>query len=112
MTKAAFYKFYPLKANGPNTWQWIDNAKHARKRRILNYFFSENAMRFAEKFAIQHVDLWCEPLGENAEKEWSKPRDMATWANYLVFNILGNLCFGNSMQMKEPGKTNSKPCHI
>ena len=108
VTKAIFYKVYPLKANVLNTWQCTDNAKHARKRRILNYVFSENAMRSAEKFVIQHVDRWCELLGENAEKEWSKPRDMAKWANYLMFDIFGDLCFGNSMQMKEPGENELK----
>ncbi|MCJ1423878.1 hypothetical protein MMC29_001763 [Sticta canariensis] len=33
---------------------------------------------------------------------------MATWTNYLVFDILGDLCFGNSMQMKEPGENELK----
>ena len=65
-------------------------------------------MRSAEEFVIQHVDRWCEPLGENAEKQWSKPRDVAKWANYLVFDILVDLCFGNSMQMKEPGENELK----
>ena len=46
VTKAAFYKVYPLKANVPNTWQCIDNAKHARKRRILNYFFFRKSNAF------------------------------------------------------------------
>lgn len=108
MTKATFYKVYQVKANVSNTWQCIDNAKHTKKRRILNYVFSENAMRSAEKFVIQHVDRWCELLGENAELEWSKPRDMAKWANCLVFDIFGDLCFGKSMEIKEQGENELK----
>lgn len=51
---------------------------------------------------IHHVNRWCELLGENTEKEWSVPRDMAHWAGYLVFDILADLCFGKSMEIKEP----------
>ena len=106
--KAIFYRVWPRKTNEIGTWTSIDNAKHARKRRVLNYVFSENATRSAEPFVIQHVNRWCELLGENTEKEWSEPRDMARWANYLVFDILGDLCFGKSMEIKEPGEIELK----
>lgn len=56
---------------------------------------------------IQHVDRWCELLGENSE-EWTKPRDMSEWSNYLVFDILGDLCFGKSLETKEPGENELK----
>lgn len=90
-----------------NTWNSIDNAKHASKRRVLKYIFSENAICYAETFVIQHVNRWRELLGENTEKKRSKPRDMTHWANYLVFHILGGLCFGKSMETKESGEINS-----
>lgn len=57
---------------------------------------------------IHHVDRWCELLGENTEKEWSDDRDMAHWANYVIFDILSDLCFGKSMEIKEPGKNELK----
>lgn len=108
VTKATFYKLFPRRTNIVDTWQCIDNATHARKRRVLNYVFSENAMRSAETFVIQHVNRWCALLGENTENEWSKPRDMAYWASHLVFDILGDLCFGKSMEIKEPGENELK----
>lgn len=107
VTKGTFYKVYPRKASDMNTWNCTNNAKHASKRRVLNHIFSENAIRSAEKFVIQHVNRWCELLGENSE-EWSKPRDMSHWSNYLVFDILGDLCFGKSMETKEPGENELK----
>lgn len=91
-----------------NTWSSVDKAQHARKRRVLAHAFSENAVRSAETFVIQHVNRWCELLGENTQKQWSEPRDMARWANYLVFDILGDLCFGKSMEIKEPGENTLK----
>ncbi|MCJ1462456.1 hypothetical protein MMC07_001058 [Pseudocyphellaria aurata] len=104
VTKGTFYKIYPRKANEHNTWNCVDNAKHAKKRRVLNHVFSGKAVRSAETFVIQHVNRWCELLGENTENEWSTPRNMALWADYLVFDILGDLLFGKSMRIKEPGE--------
>ncbi|MCJ1465300.1 hypothetical protein MMC07_003917 [Pseudocyphellaria aurata] len=108
VTKGTFYKVWPRKANEMNTWNCVDNAKHANKRRVLNHVFSEKAVRSAETYIINHVNRWCELLGENTENEWSKPRDMTQWANYLVFDILGDLCFGKSMETKEPGENELK----
>lgn len=108
VTKGTSYKVWPRKANEMNTWNCTDNAKHANKRRVLNYVFSENAVRSAETYVINHVNRWCELLGENTESEWSEPRDMTQWANHLVFDILGDLCFGKSMETKEPGENELK----
>lgn len=33
---------------------------------------------------------------------WSKSLNMAQEVNYLVFDILGDLCFGKQFNMKEP----------
>lgn len=108
VTKGMFYKVWPRKAAHVNTWNCTDNARHVAKRRVLNHVFSENAVRSAEAFVIHHVNRWCELLGENTEKEWSEPRNMAHWATYLVFDIFGDLCFGESMEIKEPGENELK----
>ena len=108
VTKGAFYKVWPRKADEPNTWNCTDPAEHASKRRVLNYVFSENAIRSAETFVIHHVDRWCELLGENTENGWSDDRDMAYWANFVIFDILSDLCFGKSMEIKEPGENELK----
>ena len=33
---------------------------------------------------------------------------MADWANYLVFDILGDLCYAHSFDIKEPGPNELK----
>lgn len=106
VTKGIFYKVWPRKTSHPNTWDCVDNSMHARKRHVLHYVFSENAMRSAETFVIQHVNRWCELLGEN--NAWSRPRNMADWTDRLVFDILVDLCFGESMEIKEPGESELK----
>lgn len=85
--KGDFYAMYPLKAGAGNTWNCVDKARHARKRRILNAAFSDKALKTAEGYIIQHVDRWCELIG--ADNTWSEPRNMAEWSDRLVFDILG-----------------------
>ncbi|MCJ1475259.1 hypothetical protein MMC13_003921, partial [Lambiella insularis] len=100
--KATFYEVWTRNKDDQNTFNIIDRARHAQKRRILNSVFSEKAVRSAETFVIHHVNRWCELLLENDSTAWSEPKNMADWTDYLVFDILGDLCFGSSFEIKEP----------
>lgn len=92
------------------TWSTVDKLEHAGKRRVLNHAFSEKALRSSEAFIIQHVDRWCELLlgTDGASEGWSKPRDMAHMCDYLILDILGDLCFGKSFDSKEDGHEDIK----
>lgn len=59
----------------------------------------------------QNVDRWLQLLGQEKKgsEQWSKSIDMADQITYLVFDILGDLCFGKCFDMKEP---DSKMRHI
>lgn len=74
---------------------------HARKRRILNSVFSERAIRSSESFIIAHVDRWCDILEEDANGGWTDPKNMSTLSESLVFDIMGDLSFGTSFNIKE-----------
>lgn len=103
--KAKFYETWPRNPSDQNTLSAIDKAVHARKRRVLNSAFSEKAIRSAGDFVVRHVDRWNELLIEgNDGKEWTKPQNMSDLADYLVFDIMGDLSFGKSCEIKEPGK--------
>jgi cytochrome P450 len=102
--KADYYKVWPRNINTHNTWNATSIKLHSRKRRVMNYAFSENALRSAEGFLHSNVDRWLELLGSSAGKDgWTQPQNMCDWVNWLVFDILGDLCFGKSFDMKEPG---------
>ncbi|KAK5108699.1 hypothetical protein LTR62_008104 [Meristemomyces frigidus] len=81
-----------------------DVEAHARKRRVLNQAFSDRALRGAEPYVHKNLDRWLELAQQQIStgEEWSKPMNMAHECNYLVFDILGDLCFGKSFDMKEP----------
>lgn len=100
--KSDYYELWPRTVDTINTWNCTDIEVHQRKRRVLNNAFSDKALRSAEPFILANVDRWCELLGQEAGSGWSKSLNVADWINYLVFDILGDLCFGKSFDMKEP----------
>jgi hypothetical protein len=59
----------------------------------------------------RHVDRWNELLirvrddreEEDEDGEWSEPRNLAPWADYLMFDLFGDICFGKTNGTKEPG---------
>ena len=48
------------------------------------------------------IELFKEATQKGADGKWSKSLNMAAEVNYLVFDILGDLCFGKNFNMKEP----------
>ncbi|KUJ13243.1 benzoate 4-monooxygenase cytochrome P450 [Mollisia scopiformis] len=99
--KGKFYEVWPRNVQNLNTLSTVDKEVHARKRRILNGVFSEKAVRAAESFIIRHVDRWCELLVDNTSSGWSEPQNMTTLAESLTFDIMGDLSFGKSFEIKE-----------
>ena len=97
------YNVWQRNKNDINTLNTSDVAVHHRKRRLLNLVFNERSVRAAGLFINKHVDRWNELLPDGDGTEWSKPKDLSDWSNYLVFDILGDLCFGRSFEIKEPG---------
>ena len=79
-----------------------DVASHARKRKILNTVFTESSIRSAATFIIQHIDRWNELTVTG--HDWSEPVDFTKWINKLIFDILGDLCFGKSFGTMESGE--------
>ena len=104
--KGKFYAVWTRKADAINTWASRDRDAHARKRRILNAAFSDRALRSSEVWVREHVSRWSDLLleGSGNEKGWGQERNMADWSDWLVFDILGELCYARSFGIKEPGE--------
>ncbi|KAM3067260.1 hypothetical protein ACMFMG_005371 [Clarireedia jacksonii] len=103
--KGKLYEIWPRNQNEINTYSTVDKGTHARKRRVLNQAFSSKAVRSIENFVVEHVDRWNEILIDgNDGKEWTKPVNMSEMIDYLVFDIMGDLCFGKTFDLKEPGE--------
>ncbi|KAJ5971210.1 uncharacterized protein N7479_001128 [Penicillium vulpinum] len=73
----------------------IDNATHARQRRLLSHAFSDKALRDQEGLVIGYVDILITKLQSQV---WQgKPIvDIKNWMNFTTFDITGDLMFGES----------------
>lgn len=103
--RSPFYTAFQRNTKERNTLNVIDVAEHAQKRKLLNLSFTEKSLRAAAGFMVRHVDRWNEiMLEENSSTtEWSAPVDLSEKVDTLVFDIMGDLSFGKSFDIKEPG---------
>lgn len=103
--RSPFYTAFQRNSKERNTLNVIDVAEHAQKRKLLNLSFTEKSLRAAAGFMVKHVDRWNEiMLEENSSAtEWSAPVNLSVKVDTLVFDIMGDLSFGKSFDIKEPG---------
>jgi hypothetical protein len=105
--KAKWYEVWSKNEQDYNALNTTDKVLHAVKRKPLNQAFSEKSLRSAEPFVIKHVDSWIELLldGETTKgtSNWASPKNLGgEWVDFLVFDILGDLCFGKDFDTKHP----------
>ncbi|CAI7651341.1 unnamed protein product [Penicillium manginii] len=92
----------------------IDRKVHARKRRVMSQAFSSQALRGMEPLIISAIRDWCLALGDRHpqamrnretqsngvssghEEAWSIPKDMVHWSACVIFDALGEICFGST----------------
>ncbi|KAL2825528.1 benzoate 4-monooxygenase cytochrome P450 [Aspergillus pseudoustus] len=90
--RSHFYDMMTGNKHDKNTLTGTDPALHAQKRRPI---------------LVEHVVRWCELLGSdddyNGDRDWSSPRKMSEVCDYLVLDVLCNLCFGRGVGTKEAG---------
>ena len=108
--KAHFYSAFPAAKGAWSTHSAIDRPLHARKRRVLSQAFSDNAVRGLSPHILSVIRTFIERIGDgtnsepNGEKKdlgWSTPKDMAEWANYMSYDVLGDICYGQSFDTLE-----------
>lgn len=84
-----------------------DKKAHGRKKRVMANAFSDQALRSMEPYILSAVRDWCSALGDadgtnfqTSPKvgEWSRPKDMAHWSACVIFDALGEICFGKTFE--------------
>ncbi|KAG8526297.1 uncharacterized protein KY384_000290 [Bacidia gigantensis] len=100
--KDKFYSVWKRNEDDKSVFNTTDIAVHSRKRKIFNTVFTDKSIRSAQPFIINIIDRWND-LSITGD-DWSEPIDLAPWIDYLVFDILGDLCFGESFRTIEPGE--------
>lgn len=102
--KGPFYEAWRKNEHEINTFNTRDKKEHFARRKRLNQCFTEKSLRAAEPFMVKHVDRWNELLLGSVEvDQWGEVLNFAELSDQLVFDIMGDLCFGTSFDIKEPG---------
>ena len=90
-----------------NIFSAIDRNVHSRKRRVMSQAFSNQALRGMEPHILSAIQDWCAALGDKHPNEqaqvassslaaWSQPKDMVHWSSCVIFDALGEICFGKT----------------
>lgn len=117
---AAYHAIYSTKANVKrsefydamvrtererSTIATTDPAAHAKRRKLLNQAFTDKSLKASAAFMAKHIDRWIELLISDVQKDgWTPTKDVSHEVDMLVFDILGDICYGKSSDVKEPGK--------
>ncbi|GKT87518.1 trichothecene C-15 hydroxylase [Colletotrichum tofieldiae] len=67
--------------------------RHGPLRRLLSHAFSARAMAEQQPLMDRHIDLFMQRLRQNG-KGGSKPLDGSKWLEWITFDIVGDLAFG------------------
>ena len=82
--------------NGVKSIIVADEADHARQRRLLAHAFTEKALSSQEDVIKLYVDLLAQRLHEQIQGEAKSVVDMTRWYNYITFDVIADLTFGES----------------
>ncbi|RAL68205.1 hypothetical protein DID88_008909 [Monilinia fructigena] len=72
-----------------------DPAIHREIRKSLSHAFSAKALRLQEEVVVQYMDMLVSQIAERKDDE--KGLNMAKWYNWLTFDIIGDLAFGDHL---------------
>ncbi len=86
--------------NGVRPMMITSTEDHTRQRRILSHAFSDRALRDQEHLLHKYTDLLVSRLHDhiNAGKA---TLDINQWYQFATFDIIGDLCFGESFDCLE-----------
>ncbi|KAL8950282.1 MAG: hypothetical protein Q9222_003686, partial [Ikaeria aurantiellina] len=75
-----------------------DHEAHARMRKVMSHSFTDKALKAQEPIIESYVSLFISRLRDKALAEESKGQgtviNIVDWFNYVAFDIVGDLCFG------------------
>lgn len=72
----------------------VERESHRRQRRAMAHAFSAAALKEQEEYIRFHLDQLLRRLWEHADK--GEAIDMVRWYNYMTFDLIGELAFGES----------------
>ncbi|MCJ1282685.1 hypothetical protein MMC26_002010 [Xylographa opegraphella] len=80
-----------------------NDTDHNRIRKLLSYAFSEQAMREQEPLITQYMTMLISKLHNEIRGPTHGRVDIAKWYNLTTFDVVADLCFGESFHALESG---------
>lgn len=74
---------------------------HRRQRRHLAHAFSEAALVEQRDFVMKHLNLLIRKIAEHAHE--GRPLNAVDWMNFMTFDVIGDLGFGDSFGSLDRG---------
>ena len=75
----------------------VDRQDHSKKRRVVSQAFSYQAIQDFSTFVHTNINTFVTKMDDLCDKE--EYVDILTWLNYLAFDILSDLSFGEPIGM-------------
>ena len=88
--------FYPQPINGSRGIVIAYGPDHGRQRRVFSHAFSDNALRDQQPLIKKYVDCLIMRLHEQVKLENKGIIDAVAWYNFITFDIIAELTFGES----------------
>lgn len=105
--KSSYYNVFNQVFKGDSSLTTIDHELHVKKKRTVSSALSESSIRAMEGIALRNIRKFTSNLheseqpmtGTQAINAWGSPKNMSKLANYLSFDIMGDICFSSSFGM-------------
>ena len=93
--------FTPEVDHSMNIINECNKDEHSRMRRMLSFAFSMSNLLKNEDVLQRRTDEFLEEIGKEGYKTGGKKKgiDMVRAFNYVTFNIMGEMSFGDSWEM-------------
>ena len=101
-------RFFTKEVDGSmNIINECDKKEHSRMRRMLSYAFSMSNLLQNEDILVRRVDEFLEEIQDLDGRGKKRGIDIDSMFNYVTFNIMGEMSFGDSWETqleRQPGK--------
>ena len=83
---------------------YSNDADHSRMRKLLSHAFSDTALRQQEPIMAGYFELLIQKLKARIDGPTNGVVDLSQWYNFLTFDIVGDMCFGEPFDALENGE--------
>ena len=99
--------FTPEVDHSMNIINECDKEQHSRMRRMLSFAFSMSNLMEHEDILIRRTDEFLDAIGNTKNEDGKIGLNIVKQFNYVTFNIMGEMSFGDSWELRlkeQPGR--------